>query len=42
MEEHVRQIRKRLKEAQDRQKSYVNSHRTNRNYEVGDQVLIRI
>lgn len=42
MEEQVKQIRQRLKEAQDRQKIYPNAHRTNRNYEVGDQVLIRI
>jgi ribosomal protein L21E len=38
----VIQIRQRLKEAQDRQKSYANAHRTDRNYEVGDQVFIRI
>jgi ribosomal protein L21E len=38
----VIQIRQRLKEAQDRQKSYVDAHRTNRSYEVGDQVFIRI
>ena len=28
--------------AQDRQKSYVDAHKTNRNYGVGDQVFIRI
>jgi hypothetical protein len=38
----VIQIRKRLKKAQDRQKSYVDAHRTDRNYKVGDQVFICI
>lgn len=42
MEEQVRQIKERLKEAHDRKKSYVDAHRTNRKYEVGDQVFIRI
>jgi hypothetical protein len=42
MEEQVIQIRHRLKEAQDRQKSYADAHRTNRSYEVGDQVFIHI
>jgi hypothetical protein len=42
MEEQVIQIRQRLKEAQDRQKSYADAHRTDRSYEVGDQVFIRI
>lgn len=42
MEEQVRQIRQRLKEAYDRQKSYADTHRTDRMYEVGDQVFIRI
>jgi hypothetical protein len=36
---HIRQI---LKEAQDRKKSYVDAHRTDQSYEVGDQVFIRI
>jgi len=31
-----------LKEAQDRQKSYVDSHRIDRSYEVGHQVFIHI
>jgi hypothetical protein len=35
-------IGQRLKEAQDRQKSYADAHRTDRNYEVGDQVFIHI
>jgi ribosomal protein L21E len=42
MEKQVIQIRHRLKETQDRQKSYVDAHRTNRSYKVGDQVFIRI
>jgi hypothetical protein len=42
MEKQVIQIRQRLKEAQDRQKSYADAHRTDRSYEVGDQVFIRI
>ena len=42
MEEQVVQIRKRLKEAQDRQKSYVDAHKTDRSYEVGDHVFICI
>ena len=42
MEEQVKQINQRLKETQDRQKHYVDAHRINRNYEVGDQVFIRI
>lgn len=42
MEEQVRQIRQRLKEEQDRKKSYVDSHTIDQSYEVGDQVFIRI
>jgi hypothetical protein len=42
MEEQMIQIRQRLKEAQDRQKSYVDAHRTDRSYKEGDQVFIRI
>jgi ribosomal protein L21E len=38
----VIQVRQRLNEARDRQKSYVDAHRTNRSYEVGDQVFIHI
>jgi hypothetical protein len=38
----VIQIRQRLKEAQDRQKSYADARRTDRSYKVGDQVFIRI
>jgi hypothetical protein len=42
MEEQVIQIRQRLKEAQDRQKSYADAHRTDQSYEVGDEVFIHI
>ena len=42
MEEMVIQIRKRLKEAHDTQKSYVDAHRIDRSYNVGDQFFIRI
>jgi hypothetical protein len=42
MEEQVIQIRQRIKEARDRQKSYADAHRTDRSYGVGDQVFIRI
>jgi hypothetical protein len=38
----VIQIRQRLKEAQDRKKSYVDAHRTDRSYKVGDQFFIHI
>jgi hypothetical protein len=38
----VIQIRQRLKEAQDRQKSYENAHRIDQIYKVGDQVFIHI
>ena len=42
MEEQVVQIRQRLKEAQDRQKSYADAHRIDRSYKVGDAVFVRI
>jgi hypothetical protein len=42
MEEQVIHIRKRLKEAWDRKKSYADAHRIDRSYEVGDQVFICI
>jgi hypothetical protein len=38
----VIQIRQRLKEAQDRQKSYADAHMTDKSYEVRDQVFICI
>jgi hypothetical protein len=34
--------RHRLKESQDREKSYADAHRTERSYEVGDHLFIRI
>jgi hypothetical protein len=42
MEDQMQIIRQRIKEAQDRQKSYVNAHRVDRSYEVGDQVFLRV
>ena len=36
MEEKMKTIRKRIKEAQDRQKSYVDAHRVDRSYGVID------
>jgi len=42
MEEQVKQIRQRLKEAQDRQKSYADAHRIERKYEIWNQVFICI
>ena len=35
-------IHARLKEAQDRQKSYADAHRIDRSYEVGDKVFLRV
>jgi len=42
MEEQVKQVWQRLKEEQDRHKSYADSHRIDRSYELGDQAFIRI
>eukprot|EP00253_Pinus_taeda_P020615 PITA_20615 len=42
MEEQMTMIKKRLKEAQDRQKSYADAHRVDRSYEVGDRVFLRV
>jgi hypothetical protein len=36
MEEQTKMIIQRIKEAQDQQKSYVDAHRIDHNYEVGD------
>jgi hypothetical protein len=36
----MKTIRQRIKEAQDRQKSYADAHRVDRSYEVGDQVFL--
>jgi hypothetical protein len=38
----VIQIRQRLKEAKDRHKHYVDAHRIDRSYKVGDQVFFYI
>ena len=35
-------IRQRIKEAQDRQKSYADAHRVDRSYEVSDQVFLQV
>jgi hypothetical protein len=40
MEEQIKTIRQRIKEAQDRQKSYADAHRVECSYEVGDRVLL--
>jgi hypothetical protein len=42
MEEQMQTIRQRIKEAQDRHKSYVDAHRVDRSYEVGDRVFLRV
>jgi hypothetical protein len=42
MEEQMKTIRPRIKEVQDRQKSYANAHRVDRSYEVGDRVFLRV
>jgi transposase InsO family protein len=40
MEEQMQSIRQRIKEAQDRQKSYVDAHHVDHSYEVGDRVFL--
>ena len=40
MEEQMQTIRQRIKEAQDRHKSYVDAHRVDRSYKVGDRVFL--
>ena len=42
MEKEVVKIRKNLKVAQDKQKSYADKHRVNREFNVGDQVYLRV
>ena len=42
MEKKMKTIRERIKEVQDRQKSYADAHRVDRNYEVGDRVFLRV
>jgi len=40
MEEKLQSIRQRIKEAQDRQKSYADLHHVDRSYEVGDKFFL--
>ena len=42
MEEEVANIRKNLKESQDRQKSYADKNRVCREFSVGDHVYLRV
>ena len=42
MEQEVEKIRQNLKASQDRQKSYVDKHRVNREFRVGDHVYLRV
>jgi hypothetical protein len=42
MEEQMQTIRQRIKEAQDRQKSYADAHQVDRSYEVGDRVFLQV
>jgi hypothetical protein len=40
MEEQMKMIRQRIKEAQYWKKSYADMHRVDRNYEVGNQLFL--
>ena len=42
MEDEMKTIRQRIKEARDRQKSYVDVHLVDRSYEVGDRFFLRV
>ena len=42
MEQEVVKIRQNLKAAHDRQKSYADKHRMNREFSVGDHVYLRV
>ena len=42
MEQEVVKIRQNLKATQDRQKSYTDKHRVNREFSVGDHVYLRV
>jgi hypothetical protein len=42
MEEHMVKIKKNLIIAQDRQKSYVDRNRTNREFKVGEHVFLKV
>ena len=42
MEDQVRTIRKRVKEAQDRKNRYSDAHHIDRSYEACDKVFLRV
>ena len=42
MEQELAKIRQNLKAAQDRQKSYVDKHRVNKEFSVGDHVYLKV
>jgi hypothetical protein len=42
MEEQMKTIIPRIKEVQDRQKSYADAHQVDRSYEVGNRVFLRV
>ena len=42
MEQEVVRIRKNMKAAQDRQKSYADNHRVNKEFSVGDHVYLKV
>ena len=42
MEDQMKTIRQRIKEVQDRQKSYVDAHHVDHSYEVGGRVFLQV
>jgi hypothetical protein len=42
IKDQMQSIRKRIKEVQDQNKSYAYAHSIDRNYEVGDEVFLRV
>ena len=42
VEYQMKKIRQRIKEVQDRQKSYADAHRVDRNYKFGDQLFLQV
>jgi hypothetical protein len=42
MEEQMQTIRQRIKEVQCQKRSYVDAHRIDRNYEIGEKYLLRV
>jgi hypothetical protein len=42
MEEKMKTIRQRIKEVQDRQKSYADAHRVDHSYKVGDRLFLQV